>query len=202
MDKFAMNAMKSSVNSQVSNMKASLSSSPIKWENFNYPPLLNLIHYSSEELPDSIKRLVKCIHSSFLILILILIINVVNCIVQTSQDGEGINIFYSFLNILIFVPLALFTFYRGYKGLAADSYLLRFYKIAQIILILCYLIFSIISAGAFNGWVRAKHLMEKENYFTGALSIIESSLYDINVFLAIYCVIGAHQYRDTGDNRV
>lgn len=202
MDKFAMNAMKSSVNSQVSNMKASLSSSPIKWESFNYPPLLNLIHYSSEELPDSIKGLVKCIHSSFLILIVIFLINVVNCIVQTSQGGEGINIFYSFLNILIFVPLALFTFYRGYKGLASDSYLLRFYKIAQIVLILCYFIFSIISAGAFNGWVRAKNLMGKENYFTGALSIIESALYDINGLLAIYCVVGAHKYRDTGDNRV
>ena len=202
MDQFAVGAIKSNISSKVSSMKASLnnSSSAIKWDDFNYPPLLHLIHYSSAELPDSFRNKVRCIHASFLILLLVLIINVVNVIVQVAQGGEGINIFYSILNIFIFGPLGMFVFYRGYKGMAADSYLLKFYKIAQAILVILYLVFSIIAAGAFNGWLRVKDLFGKDEYFPAVLSIIESALYEFNAILGIICIIAAHNYREGGSS--
>lgn len=205
MDQFAVTGMKQAISSQMNSMKSSLKSqsNTIKWDDFNYPPLLHLIHYSSAELPDPARGLVRRIHCSFLILVLILIINLVNCIVQSAQGGEGINIFYSVLNILIFVPLGMFTFYRGYRGLAFEEYLLKFYKIVQGILVILYLIFSIIAAGAFNGWLRAKDLFGKEEYFPGALSIIESALYDINAILATTCILSVMNYRGRpGDNKI
>lgn len=197
MDQFAMTGMKQAVSSQVNSMKSSLKSQPnnIKWDDFNYPPLIHLIHYSSDELPDSTRGLVRRIHASFVILVVILFINLINCIVQSAQGGEAINIFYSVLNILIFLPLGMFAFYRGYRGLASDEYLLKFYKIVQGILVVLYIIFSIIAAGAFNGWLRVKDLFGKEEFFPGALSVIESVLYTINAILAISCILSVSNYR-------
>jgi len=202
MDKFAAIGMKEAISNQVGSMKSSLKSEPIgiKWDDFNYPPLLRVIHYSSEELQEPARNISKRIHASFLILVLILFINVINCIVQTAQGGEGIMIFYSVLNILIFVPLGMFTFYRGYRGLANDIYLLKFYKIVQAILVILYIVFSIIAAGAFNGWIRVKTLLGSQEYFPGILSIIESALYSINALLAISCIISVHNYREKGSS--
>ena len=202
MDQFAVSGMKNAISSQVSSMKSSLKSQPnaIKWDDFNYPPILRVIHYSSAELQEPARSFSRRIHGSFLLLVLILFINLINCIVQTAQGGEGIMIFYSVLNILIFVPLGMFTFYRGYRGLASDTYLLKFYKIVQGVLAVLYIVFSIIAAGAFNGWLRVKDLFGKEEYFPGVLSIIEAALYSIDAIIAISCIISVMNYREKGND--
>ena len=199
-----MAGMKQAASSQIGSIKSSLkgqsNANAIKWDDFNYPPVLRIIHYSSEELPDPAKGLSKRIHASFLILVLTLLINLVNCIVQVAQGAEGIMIFYSVLNILIFTPLGMFTFYRGYRGLASDIYLLKFYKLVQGVLVILFIIFSIIAAGAFNGWLRVKNRFGAEEYFTGILSVIESVLYSINALLAISCIISVHNYKERGND--
>ena len=202
MDKFAISGMKDAISSQVGSMKSSLKSqsNQIKWDDFNYPPLLRVIHYSSAELQEPARTLARRIHCSFLILVVILFINLINCIVQVAQGAEGIMIFYSVLNILIFVPLGMFAFYRGYRGLASDIYLLKFYKIVQGILVVLFIIFSIIAAGAFNGWIRVKDLICKEVYFPAVLSIIESILYSIDALLGISCIISVSNYREKGND--
>lgn len=204
MDKFAISGMKEAVSSQMNNMKSSLKgpSNAIKWDDFNYPPMINVIHYSSAELPENSRGIVRRIHCSFLILVIILFINLINCIVQAAQGGEGINIFYSVLNFLIFIPLSMYTFYRGYRGLASDTYLLKFYKILQGVLVLCYIIFSIIGSGAFNGWLRATNLLSEEKFFPGALSFIESALYSINAILAITCIVSVNNYREGSSDKI
>lgn len=106
-------------------------------------------------------------------------------------------IFYAFLNFFIFIPIHFCIFHRGYQGIVKDKSLLFIFKILIGLLAIAYLVFSILNAGAFDGWVRVAEFWNNESPngksqgFTGFLCFIESLAYTLNVLLmgwAIYIV--------------
>eukprot|EP00826_Nyctotherus_ovalis_P010359 TRINITY_DN1273_c0_g1_i3.p1 TRINITY_DN1273_c0_g1~~TRINITY_DN1273_c0_g1_i3.p1 ORF type:complete len:122 (+),score=31.33 TRINITY_DN1273_c0_g1_i3:112-477(+) len=74
--------------------------SGINWNNFNFPPCLNLVHFSLSELRGSLKSFVLLIYFSYLITIAVMVINLLSTIVQVAKFSSGINIFYCFLSSL------------------------------------------------------------------------------------------------------
>lgn len=48
----------------------------------------------------------------------------------------------------------MYAFYRGYRGVASDPHLIKFYMILQVLLMIAYLIFSIVGGANFDGWIR------------------------------------------------
>merc|ERR550537_1673460 len=56
----------------------------INWMNFNYPPLLRLIHYNLDELPTSLTGLVRCLEISFKITAFACCLNLLDTIIIVS----------------------------------------------------------------------------------------------------------------------
>ena len=175
----------------------------INWEEFNYPPLLKLIHYNSNELNDPHKSLVKKMNLSFILVFVATLLGFIGNIIQVVMSQvpavpgvPDIRIFYAVMNLVIFNPAALYVFYKGYKELVIGRSNLRLYKILQAILGLAWLMCSIIAAGAFDGWVRVSQLFGSRADFSGILAFIESIVYALNSLLAIYCVYATHRFDD------
>ena len=166
----------------------------IEWEDFNFPPLFRLVHFSLAELPPDYKRVVRMIFLSFVFLIANQTLNLINQIAQVVEGEEGIRIFYAFLNIFIYLPVGMFTFYRGYKGLCADKSLLLIYKILQLALAVNYILFAILDSGASTGFVRVKDLLDMGWDFSGGLGVVESILYLLNALLAVFTVWQVHTF--------
>lgn len=152
--------------------------SSIKWDNFNYPPLLKIIHYDLKELDDTETRtLVRRLNFVFFFNFIVSIINFINSLAQIPVQDSGIRVLYSILNMLIFMPLTLYGFYKGYRGLTHSERELRFYWGISLIEIIVFFIFSIISGGCYNGWVRVSYLFSNGYIFQGILGIVESLIY-------------------------
>ena len=49
--------------------------SNIKWTVYNYPPCLHLVHFDLSELRGSVRTFVLCVYLSFLIIVIVLILN-------------------------------------------------------------------------------------------------------------------------------
>jgi|JI61114C2RNA_FD_contig_21_2654471_length_574_multi_4_in_0_out_0_1 multisubunit Na+/H+ antiporter MnhG subunit len=104
-------------------------------------------------------------------------LNLVNNSVQVSEGANGLRILYTFLFILIFNPLAMFLFYRGYAGLCRDKSYLSLFIYLQPIAIILWLAFSIINFLGFNGFIRVADLYNKGYSAAGTLSLIESLIF-------------------------
>lgn len=197
-----MNAAKNMASNAFSSAKSSITDSTksntkggINWDYYNYPPLCHLIHYDLNELQGRQRSIVRKMNWSLKILLIILILNFINSIAITIGDSSaGIRILYSFLNMVIFPPVALFSFYRGYRAICFDRSYILLYYITQGILAILYFVFSIISAGAFNGWIQTGHLFGNRFIFQGILSIIESLLYMGNILLMGLTIYQAKNY--------
>lgn len=82
--------------------------------------------------------------------------------------------------------------------MAKDESLLFLFKIMIGILAIAYLAFSIISAGAFNGWVRVGEFWNNESPdgkgqgFTGFLCFMESMAYTVTYLLIAWIIYIVH----------
>ena len=74
--------LSSSIDNQVNIIV--LESSSIKWNIYNYPAILKLIHYDPTELTGTILRVVKFINLSFFIIFLVCC---VNCNIKSSEHN-------------------------------------------------------------------------------------------------------------------
>lgn len=203
MNDLAMKAVKAQASSTLNTMKAQMINqssgnlSNIKWNEYNYPPLLRLIHYDLDELDDERRSLVRKINWTFLIIPLIGVINIIDCIAQAAgpDDYDKLNVLYSFLNIVIFTIPAFYAFYKGYLGVCKETSNIRWYQIIQGILCIAWFVFSIVFAGAINGFVRTGQLFSAGYGFQGILSLFESILYLADCFLGIFCIWRVRQYQ-------
>jgi hypothetical protein len=87
----------------------------INWQDFNYPPLLKIIHFTPSELPEEHKSIIWMLFATHIIILVESLLNIINNSVQTAEGFDGIRILYSFLFLFLFNPLAFFIFYRGNK---------------------------------------------------------------------------------------
>lgn len=200
------NVVQTTVESARSKTPGSSPNANIKWENFNYPPFIRLIHYDPNEIEDLATRsLIKKINLTFILNLVVSLLNFINSIAQVAVGFSGLKILFSVLNILIFVPVTLFTFYKGYRGLVYDRRQLRYYYIGHFVCAVAFFIFSIVSGGNYNGWTRLSVLFGDKHIFQGLLAIAESIIYLINSALCAYCLFKVYRSKDTSppnDNRL
>ena len=161
-EKIALSMGRQAVQSATSSLR-NTSKPKIDWNNFNFPPLIHIIHFSLGELEPKDRSIVLKIYITLWIIFSILFISIINSIIQTAQGHPGLRIFYAFLNFFIFLILHFYLFNRGYKGIVKDDSLLFLFKIMIGLVAIAYLVFSIIGAGAFNGWVRVGDFWNNES---------------------------------------
>lgn len=89
--------MKSQMDSMKKNMinaakpTSSSSGEVINWSEFNFPPLIKIMHKNFSEVKDNDKRRIsKMMYVVFLIIFLILIINFINQIIEVSLGASGL----------------------------------------------------------------------------------------------------------------
>ena len=99
----------------------------IDWTDFNFPPCLKVVHFSVSELQQPQKGVVLVMLFQVFLVGFISLVNIINNIIQ-SEKFASIRVFYSFLNIFIFLSLQLFILHRGYLALVYDVTLLSLYK--------------------------------------------------------------------------
>ncbi|CAK92090.1 unnamed protein product (macronuclear) [Paramecium tetraurelia] len=163
----------------------------IDWNDFNYPPLIKVIHYNIEEVQPEYRLVVRSLWLSSILIVAYTLLNIIDNSIQAGNGIDGIRILYSFMFLFSFNPIQLqhifhsqsFIFYRGYKGVVSDPYLLVLYKWVQIVLILCWITFSIVAILGFNGFIILQFLFEFLP-FCGVLALFEDIIMLIIVFLS------------------
>ena len=144
-----------------------------------------MFHYSTKKLRNPILRVVRILHVNFLTYLVICLFNFINNIVQAAVDfAPGVYIFYSILNMFIFLPFALFVFYSGFYGMCMrpPRFHLLAYRIAQGLQVAIWLTLSIISLGPFNGWAQIGPLGGSGGEgFAIFLCVVESILYTVTM---------------------
>jgi hypothetical protein len=142
---------------------------------------------------------IKKLYISWILLMIVLSLSVLSNIVLGATVLPGLIILFAFLNFILIGTFGTFLFFWGYFGIAKRESCKRLvYKIGQVILSLLYLVFSIIPAGAFNGWIKISWLSGMSDGAAGFgifMCVVESLIYTANCGLGLYCVYLVHTER-------
>lgn len=165
----------------------------INWVDFNYPPLIRLIHYNTDELPSTLVGVVRGFHLSWILTLITCLLNVLDVIIIiATTQAPALWLLQSFLNLILLPVAALFTFYCGYRGLAEpDSGLICRFKFAQPFLGVVYFFFFLVPWGSINGFVKLTVINDYSSgstYWVIAI-VVESLLWLLNTGLAAYNVV-------------
>jgi len=180
--------------------------SDINWVDFNYPPVLRLIHYSSDELPSSLSGLVRCMNISFVVTCVACVLNLFDTlVVHFGAKTPGRWLLQSLIHLLLLPMAAGAVFYSGYRGLAEPDSTLSFrYRVGQPLLAFGYFLFAVIPAGCLNGFSMlgqmGKYGPDGHGYWTFAI-IAESFLWLGNCILACLNAFRAERYDAHGTGR-
>ena len=192
---------KAGLNSVMSGMKnsnvvPSSHNSHIDWNDYNFPPCIKVVHFRLSDFHDNEKKVITKMYVSWILLFSVLSWNIISTIVLSATILAKINILYTFLNLILGMPLGTYVFYCGYFGVAKhESGNITRYKVIGIILLLLMILFSILPFGAINGWARIPIV---NNYGNGAgkfgvaTCVIESLVYTANYFLLGFTIYQVH----------
>mmetsp|Transcript_20055 Transcript_20055/g.46951 ORF Transcript_20055/g.46951 Transcript_20055/m.46951 type:complete len:232 (+) Transcript_20055:128-823(+) len=174
------------------------SHSEINWVDFNYPPLLRLIHFNLDELPSTLTGLIRCFNMSFQITTLACIVNLIStAIIVMSTQAPRRWLLQSTLHLLLLPNLALAVFYSGYRGLAEpDTLLASRFRVAQPALAFGYFVLGVVPWGCANGLTQ---LANMEAYTSGSIFwvvviLCESTLWLGNAALAASNTLRAQRF--------
>ncbi|KRX07769.1 hypothetical protein PPERSA_07519 [Pseudocohnilembus persalinus] len=196
MTSLAINAAKGQIKDSVGNMKQNIGGNKIDFNEFNYPPLVKVIHYRITDLDQQpeLKKIAKFLFITHIGVFIWTLFNFISNCIQAGtvdQSGQGMRIFLSIIWLIIINPLHLAWAYFGYRGLVdSDSWLSQFgrFKLLGFILILVYIVASILGGPMFNGWVRLANLFSNEFPGAGVLALIEILFIYAIIVLMVLCM--------------
>ncbi|KAK3252678.1 hypothetical protein CYMTET_38037 [Cymbomonas tetramitiformis] len=169
--------------------------SSVNWEDFNYPPLIEIVHYDINDLEEPGPRAaVLWTHANYLFSFGILALNIVATLVLAigGVSGKGVEVLYSFFNIIIFAILGMYSFYHAYKGLATqNARLTTKFFIVEAVLLIFRCVCALVGASNFNGWLnlkRAKDSGKMSDFWVG-WTIFESLLWTCAIIICVVTII-------------
>jgi len=130
----------------------------IDWTAYNFPPYINVVHFSPSELDPPQRYVVRVQSAAWLLLTLALLMNLITAFVLagTGMPDGGLHILYSALNLFlatVFCTWAVGSF--AYKAIATSkSFRLRLWYWLWSGLTLLMLVPCLASFSNFNGWMR------------------------------------------------
>jgi len=138
-------------------------------------------------------------HACAIIIMVITLLNLLNVIIEISVNCNQIPkiiILYSLLNVPIFTCAAIYSFSCGYYAICQGpnhKRQLLIYRISQSILMIFWLIFSIMKAGPFDGWIKIKVLSQCNLGFSIFLAVVQNLLYCVAIGIGIHNLIRSGQ---------
>ncbi|QDZ25324.1 hypothetical protein HOP50_16g78720 [Chloropicon primus] len=180
-------------------------SSKVDWEDYNYPPLLQIIHFSLDDIEDAqAKSAVRWAHMSYRFVCFTLLFNIAATLVLVSSGAKGsfLNVLYSIFNFIIVSLVGLYSFYNAYKGLATNNMSMSLKYIMIQCLTIVFMVVSVSAYGAnFNGLgslKKANNASSKIKQMWVAWVIVESIMWIINLCTGIYSALKVQQNRREG----
>lgn len=177
----------------------------INWNDFNYPPLLRIIHYDPAELPDQASNIARCLNVTFCLVALVSLLNFFNnCIIVSVSSAPWTWVLQSLIHLVLMPGAAFLLFYVGYSGIAEqDVTMLGRFTAGQLVLIFLSVFVSLVPFGCLNGFFKLKVL---GNLFTTApspvfviLILVESSLWLAIAALAVATLRWMRRYDRQAD---
>jgi hypothetical protein len=196
-------ALKGSVNASIDQYRERRAEAQgkVDWEEYNYPPWINVLHYNVDDVEDAPARLaVKIAHVNYVCVASTFLVNLLGVIILAGGGAvDGVNVVYSLFNAVIYAIVGMYAFYNGYKGLATrNGRLTDHYVWLQA----CFLVFmfaaSVASGANYNGWAnvaRARRSRRLPDFWAG-WSCFEASLWTAN-----YLVGGVALYKVTTNRK-
>lgn len=168
----------------------------IDWFDYNFPPLLRIIHFRLSDFQGEEKTLIKKMYISWVLLLVVLAVNVFSTIVFSLIISFNANLLYTFFNLFLLSSLGTLVFFWGYYGVAKrETMYLFLYRVVGLGLALAYFLFSVLSLGAFNGWTKIASFKDSSEgvvTFGVTMCVIESLLYTANCGLQMWCLYLVH----------
>eukprot|EP00449_Zooxanthella_nutricula_P002001 CAMPEP_0198509724 /NCGR_PEP_ID=MMETSP1462-20131121/13739_1 /TAXON_ID=1333877 /ORGANISM="Brandtodinium nutriculum, Strain RCC3387" /LENGTH=240 /DNA_ID=CAMNT_0044239035 /DNA_START=43 /DNA_END=765 /DNA_ORIENTATION=+ len=171
----------------------------IRWEDYNYPPVLELIHFDVTELQYKLRKVVRLLNFGFVLMSCTCLLNftdslMLNVVADTDKFRTRW-VLQSFLQAAVLPPAAFVTFYLGYRGLAVpDPILVHRYQLAQIALGLISVLFALVPYDCVNGLLtlatdKPYSSDGQANVFWIIAIAVESFLWMLNAALALLNVV-------------
>ena len=145
----------------------------IDWNDFNWPPLIRVVHFTLAELKEPHWKIVRNLYFYLLFNFAHFILNSISIITQVIVGYSGLRILSCILVFIILISLATFTFYNAYRGICETPALLLRYKIGLGVLFTIHFIMLIANTLNFNGIVRAVRIFKDGHGFAGFLCLLE-----------------------------
>jgi len=165
-----------------------LLSSKVNWEDYNYPPLLKIIHFRLNDVEESgARKAVFWAHVNLIAVCVALVLNVVGTAVLAGMGvrRKGVPVLYSIFNLILVSALGLYSFYHCYKGTATQNRRLckRFY-LSHSLMMVFMLLAAVLDVSSFNGWMglwRAQASQEPLRNLWTWWTVLEASLWTANL---------------------
>lgn len=158
----------------------------VKWDDYNFPPLLNIYHFSMSEISKDHKPHVSKLFIVFWLTVLCLLINLGNEIAFMFMNAWTFKQqLYSILNIAVITPLAAYIFIKGMHTIVRFKSDYKWYMCLSFPMTLVYVAACILNKSSFHGLM----YMFKEfgkNKLAGLLSLIEIFFWACLTFLNSY----------------
>lgn len=195
--KFAINAGKKQIKSQVQKnttgrfKKGDMKNKPkINWNDFNFPPKLDLFHLTLSELRGDYHKTTRFLLLAWLLIIIMLPINFINNCIQVVVGYNWSRIPASPLWFFLLIVLAGFIFYWGYRGICEDESYILWHLIGAGLLFFLFFLQTFINLVSWNSLFKVIRIFSDKNWITGLLCAVELllwmgviSLYGWNFFV-------------------
>mmetsp|Transcript_2866 Transcript_2866/g.8895 ORF Transcript_2866/g.8895 Transcript_2866/m.8895 type:complete len:217 (-) Transcript_2866:110-760(-) len=178
--------------------------SPIKWDEYNYPPFVRIMHFDLSELEGSSRKVVRWAHAGFFLLVAALMCNLlINFVlVCAGVPLKGLHIVYSLFNVIIFGGLGLYGEYASFKGVAASKpSLMRRYILLEGAIVVMSLLFSVMAVANWNGWMRLPQAAALEGPiapFWFWATVVEAVCWTVNYIVGAVAVYHVVEFERNG----
>jgi hypothetical protein len=151
MESLAMYAAKNKVGNMVGSFKQQ---GQYKWDEYNFPPVINLFHLDISELPHGRKVGMRFIMIGLYALLIMSLTNFAFSIILTifSPKSEWKWILLSFVNIAIFIVLFLMIAQRSFKAIAMKDGKCLYLLFGGGVIFLC-IFFAVFPLAFFHGFI-------------------------------------------------
>lgn len=174
----------------------------IDWEDYNYPPCLNVIHFTIADVDDEeARKAVRWAFASHAQTTVTLIANCCVTLVLAAGGVKGFSVYvlYSIFNFIIVSVLGVYALYHGYKGLATNNMrMTNIYLLTQVPVAAFSLTSAIASANNFNGWLNLKRAANENSSLSSFWQVwtgVEATSWSVGLVLlgAAYYLVGTHR---------
>ncbi|KAJ1618343.1 hypothetical protein T492DRAFT_892235 [Pavlovales sp. CCMP2436] len=187
-----------------SQANSSTAKSAIKWDAYNYPPLLSVIHYDLSELEGGGRRVVRWAHIHYLLVLVALLMNVlINFVLACGGvPDKGPHVAYAFFNVLILGALGLYGEYASFKGVGlGKSALMNRYLLLALVMMVAEFLFSLLAVVNWNGWLQALKARELNHplaAFWCWAAVAESSVWTLAYLSGAVAIYHVYQFDRLG----